>query len=418
VPLIRPFRALHYALDRFPGLDPLVTQPFDRITDAMRREYRARHPRNFVRLIRERDRGGKPGAVRAAATLRRWLRDGTLAREARPALYPYDVTYAGPGRRRCTRTGVFAILGLAGPGVIRPHERTFEGPIRDRLALLRATGVNTEPILLLYRDEDRRVERLAAGAEPLLSTREGGALHVVRRLADPARIRAVQAALRGRPALIADGHHRFATAARFAAEKDARGAAGDAHRFLLVVLCNVVRNAITILPTHRVVRSEAGLDARALLGVLGPDFETVRVTGSRARLLEAVRAEGARGRIAFGLESRSPRGRWVLRHAREEKRPGGLLDVDVLHREVIARHLLRGEERPLENVDFLKDPEAAGAALRRGRWDFAFYLNPTRLNEVEDRAARGVPLPRKSTDFQPKLLSGLLLRELYSPPVS
>lgn len=416
--MIRPFRALHYALDRFPSLDPLVTQPFDRITDAMRDQYRARHPRNFVRLIRERARAGRSGAARAGATFRRWLRDGTLAREPSPAFHPYDVTYAAPDGRRVTRTGFFALLGICGRGVVRPHERTFEGPIRDRLALLRAARANTEPILLLYRDDERAVERLAAGAEPLLTAREGRDVHAVRRLAAPAAIRAVQASLRGRPALIADGHHRYATAARFAAAEDARGAAGDAHRFLLVVLCNVVGNAITIVPTHRVVRSETGLDARRLLAALDGRFEATRVAGSRARLLEAVRAEGARGRIAFGLESRTPAGRWALRFARDVKRAGGLLDVDVLHQEVIDRHLLERDERPLENMDFLKDPDAAGAVVKAGRWDFAFFLNPTRLDEVEDRAARGVPMPRKSTDFQPKLLSGLLLRELYSPPVS
>lgn len=159
MPEIRPFRALRYDPDVTGDLTPLVAPPYDVIGPALHQALLARHPRNSVRL-------DLPAVVpnedpddryrRVAHTLTAWRSDGTLLKDPRPSIYVYELTYRVPGTsvERTTR-GFFARLRIEpfGPGSsVLPHERTLSAPKEDRYRLLRATGLNTSPVVGLYED--------------------------------------------------------------------------------------------------------------------------------------------------------------------------------------------------------------------------------------------------------------------------
>lgn len=200
----------------------LAAPPYDQIDDAMRDRFHAQAPYQFVHLTRPADPEGHDICKRAADLHARWLQEGIVERDSRPSLYPYVVELAGGGRR----PGLCALVELAPPSVIRPpQEQTPDEPLADRLALLSAMRVDLEPALIVSEDGGRLDELLAedlAGAPPLVRHRDAdGNVHVLHRIDDPDRI-----ALYGRvlevPAAIADGHHLYKVAQRFAQERGIR----------------------------------------------------------------------------------------------------------------------------------------------------------------------------------------------------
>jgi len=156
VPVVRPFRALRYAVGAV-DLAAVVAPPYDVIGPALQADLVARDPHNVVRLDFPADDPGDPPDERyrrAARTLAEWRSEGTLHADRRLALYAYEQTYDAPGSGDVrTQRGFFGRLRLEpyGPGV-RAHERTMPGPREDRYRLLRATGVNTSPVVCLYED--------------------------------------------------------------------------------------------------------------------------------------------------------------------------------------------------------------------------------------------------------------------------
>src|SRR6202035_5204978 len=180
--------------------------PYDQIDDAARARFRAPPPPQSVHLTRPVPADGLDMYRHPAALHSRWLASGVTARDPRPPLYPYVIELAGGGRR----LGVCGLVGLDDPRIIRPHEQTLDKPLADRLALLRATRVDLEPILLLSEDGGRLDALLGedlAGAKALADHRHAdGNHHRLYRVEDPAHIADYKRLLDGHPSAIADGH--------------------------------------------------------------------------------------------------------------------------------------------------------------------------------------------------------------------
>src|SRR4051794_10267960 len=275
VPTIRPFRALRYSPEVVSDLGSVTAPPYDVIGPEEHRRLLARDPRNVVRLDLPQ---GEPGDAdpderyrRAARLLRAWRADGTLRRDPRPALYPYEQTFRLPGQAggdAMVRRGIFARLLLEpfGPGSgVRPHERTLTAPKEDRYRLLRATAVNTSPVVGMYADPSGDVPRglaeVATTTTPAIDVRDDD--DVRHRLwmvpIDAAVDGGVEASLVGRmgagPITIADGHHRYETALRYRDEQR-RGIAPTGSLEppgwdeILVLLLEPVAGPIAVLPTH------------------------------------------------------------------------------------------------------------------------------------------------------------------------
>ena len=437
MPQIRPFRALRFAPDAVGDPALVVAPPYDVLTLADRSRLVARHPKNVVRLDAPAE---EPGDAeddryrRAARTLAAWRSDGTLHKDPRPSIYVYEQTYRVPGTEiERTQRGFFARLRLEalvpGSGVL-PHERTLAAPREDRYRLLRATGVNTSPVIGLYSDPGGRaasiLATLAVGPAAVDALDDDSVRHrlwVVEADGPAAASVAELVATAGAdPVTIADGHHRYETALRYRDERRmSRSCEEDpAFDYLLMLFLETTAEPLTVLPTHRLV---AGLGAAGIATLRAglDDLFTVAAASRDELAAFGGRADGRGGEGRFGLWTRD--GGWLLtarRAAFEPLLPAGgpavrRLDVVLLG---AALERLAGID-PAQvaaggRVSFTKSAAEALDAVdaARDEIDAAFLLDPTPVASIAAVAADGDVMPQKSTYFFPKALTGLVINPL------
>jgi uncharacterized protein (DUF1015 family) len=434
VPQIRPFRGLRYAAEAVGDLDAVVAPPYDVLSVAERARLIARHERNVVRLDAPADEVGDAEDDRyrrAARTLAAWRSDGTFHKDPRPAIYVNEQAYRVPGTDvDRTQRGFFGRLRLEplepGSGVL-PHERTLSAAREDRYRLVRATGVNTSPVIGLYDDASGRASAilatLAAGTADIDVRDDDGVRHrlwvVEADGAHAAEVAELIAVASAGPVTIADGHHRYETALRYRDERRmSRSCEEDpAFDYLLMLFLETTAEPLTVLPTHRIVRGleEAGVEA--LWDGLDELF-AVR-SADPAALGEAFgpgTGEGGAGR--FGLWTR---GRGAILTARRSAfaplLPGGGpafrgLDVVLLGAALerlagIAPDAVATSGR----LAFTKSVDEAIDAVnaRADGADAAFLLDLTPVAAISAVAREGEVMPQKSTYFYPKALTGLVI---------
>ncbi len=410
--VLRPFRALRYDVEP-EALAALTSPPYDVIDDRERADLLAADAKNVVRLILPED--GSDGTSRyqvAARQLSAWRSDGTLARDAEPALYVYEEAAGGHAQR-----GLVGAVGLARPDaeIVLPHEDTMAGPVSDRLALSEATQANLEPIFLVY-EGGGAASALVATAdqrEPLIDTiTADGIRHRLWAITDPVELESIAADLLARRATIADGHHRYANYLQYQAQRRAEGL-GDgpgtsASPSSSTPPCSAPRCTPSIGSSRRCRRQRRPKRQAAAF----------RVTPTSARgdeLLEALAKAGAQG-PAFALaDSKSA---WILTEPNEaaialampEERSAAwrALDVSLAHYLLVRQ--LWGLADTVDVVGFRHD--LASAIEGAGSNGTALLLNPTPVEAVAAVAAAGDRMPRKSTLFTPKPRTGLLIRLL------
>ena len=429
MPEIRPFRALRYRSDQVGDLADVISPPYDVISPEEQHALLARHPANVVRLdLPAEDAGDEPDERyrRAARTLASWRSDGTLHKDPRPSIYVYEQTYRVPGSgEERSQRGFFARLRLeaygAGSGVL-PHERTFPEPREDRYRLLRATGVNTSPVVVMYADRSgvaaaTLASKSAAAPEVDIAGSDGvrHRMWVVPDAGDGVVAGLVSAAAAG-PITIADGHHRYETALRYRDERRmTRSCEEDpAFDYVLVLLLDMTSERLTVLPTHRLVR---GLndDGVARLRAALPELFEVRDGVSAddlVRSFEGALGRGGQGRIGLWTRDGS-----AILHARrlalEPTLPAGgeavrRLDVNLLG--AALEHLVGRPGVSLdERLAFEKSAADAIARVDAREADAALLLEPTPVEAVVEVAAAGDVMPQKSTYFYPKAASGLVI---------
>ncbi len=391
----------------------LAAPPYDQIGDEAAAEMHARDPHHFTWLSKPVP-GGTGDRYREAARLHSaWLEEGVLAREAGPALYPYAIDLPDGGRR----LGLTAVVGLERPetGVIRPHEETLAKPLADRLALLRAMAVDLEPVLLLSEDDgalDRLLAEDLAGAEPVAShTDAAGDRHRLYRLSDRERIERYRACLAAGPAAIADGHHRYKVALRYAEEEGLLdGAAGGgpppAAATKLAVITSLASPALEIQPIHRAFAEDPGVERAAALAAAREP-----ATAAGGRELAARVAAARQPAIGVRLAGREPEV-WRLdpaAPAASALSPGARrLPVALLHR-VLFPGLAAGDESASGGaVRYPSDPEVLWRMVETGEAAVGIWLPPMDPADFAAAIAGGEMLPPKSTRFLPKVVSGLV----------
>ncbi len=425
---VLPFRAWRYDPARVSALSKVITQPYDKIGPALQDEYYAASPYNICRVILGRKAAGDDADrnvyTRAAQSLGAWMKEGVLRQDAEPALYPYFQSYTTPDGRKLTRKAFIGagVLEPFGKGVMA-HERTLAGPKADRLNLLRALGASCELIFMLYDDPEGMVNRLldeAAAGEPREATDEDGNAHRLWAMDDPDRIRAIQARMAATTLLIADGHHRYETALNYQKEQKEKGVSchgPETYDAVPMAFVALQDPGLTILPTHRAVHSVKGFDPARLLARLAADFEVTELKTSGGAACAA-----ATGRWTFALALQDGRTfRLKLKHgAPEAVIPGDRsadwkrCDVAVLHSLILEKHLGIGA-RELEqesNLHYFRSPGDAFDTLRNGHAQAVFFVPPTPIGDMRRTSALGERMPQKSTDFYPKLLSGLVIHKI------
>ena len=407
-----PFRALRFATS---DPAPLLSPPYDVIDEDERRELEASDPHNVVRLILPRDLGGQPrsGYGAAASLLAAWRSSGVLVPDGTPALYVYEME-EGHARTR----GLVGAVGLTPPeaGVVLPHENTMAGPVADRLALTEATQANLEPIYLVYSGGGAATQAVAAvaGDPPLASAVVDGVTHRIWALTDPATLRAIAADLLPRRAVIADGHHRYATYLRHQADRHAAGAGPGPWDRGLALLVDASTYGPQVHAIHRYVPG-LSLDDAVSRAAAGFSVQDVPPSSALAALAAADKA------AAFVVTDGD---RWVLLTdpspdlvastlPAERSAAWRALDVTIAHRVLIDR--LWQLQDTEDVVGFEHDvPAAVAAAQRTG--GVALLLNPTPVEAVAAVAEAGERMPRKSTLFTPKPRTGLLIRAYEDEP--
>jgi len=400
---LKPFQPYRYTSK---AGDPakLLTQPYDKINQAMQAKYLAASPYNLVRVILgERQSSDNPSDnvyTRAAKHLDEWIRDGILAQDPKPGFYAYFQDFAVPDtNERATRMGFIGLGKIEdySAGVVYRHEQTLSGPKKDRLELLRHTHGHYGQIFMLYPDREGSVDQVlaqaSAGAPELDVLDEYGARHRLWPITDEATTQQMQSLMNDKKLLIADGHHRYETALAYRNENP------DA-QYVMMTFVNMYSPGLKILATHRVLRNVEGFQAPALLA-------KARTKGWSVR--EGMPERGApTGVVRIGLVAASRA--YVLERARRD----GELDVPVLHTEVLGGLLGISEEsvRDERYITYVRGADAAVAEVREKGAQAAFLLEPTPIEEMARIAFAGGVMPQKSTDFYPKLLSGVTIYKL------
>jgi len=433
MPEIIPFKALRYDPDQV-KLEDVLTQPYDKITPEMQSKYYERSAHNLVRIILgkagETDTDAFNVYTRAAEYLHDWRSSGILKQDPEPGIYAYSQTFTVPGTRELAeRRGLIALGRLHdyADGVVFRHEQTLAKPRADRLNLLRATRAHFGQIFMLYSDPQDEIEALLkkkAEEDPDTSLLdEYETLHRVWRIHDPALIQAVQQRMRDKKLLIADGHHRYETALAYRNERRAESGSSNPdapYEFVMMTLIPMESRGLVILPTHRIVHGLPTFDRERMLEAAGQFFDIDRID-LRTESRSATTLLGQAGENGTAFVAVTRQGPYLMR-AKKNAVQDALgqvpslqreLDVVQLHRIMLERVLGISEEavRNQENVRYERDAFEAISWVRQGA-NVAFLMNPAKIDQVRDIAFGGEVLPQKSTDFYPKLLSGLAIYAL------
>jgi uncharacterized protein (DUF1015 family) len=438
---ISPFPAYRYNLQRV-QLSDVITQPYDKITPHMQDRYAEASPYNLITIekgrLRPNDSSLENVYTRAEQALTNWIHNGILVRDAAPGIYVYFQRYVIPGTtEQLTRKGFIALGHIEdySAGIIFRHEQTLAAPKADRLALLRQTRMQTGQLFMLYTDPTHRVDVLldavARSNPPVEAQDEYGTLHSLWPVFDQEWIGNVVREMAAQKLVIADGHHRYETARAYRDECRARSGRQDpdapAEKAMMTFI-NTRSEGLTILPTHRVVGNLAGFDPVHFRQKMADTFnqqaysfgsDTARaVTYSKFR-----RELAARNREAHVIGMYTS-GVFHLLSLRHDVDLAALLpdvpptqrqlDVVLLHRLMLQGGLgiTAAAVESEHNITYEREMDAAIAAVDQGSAQVCFLLNPVDIEQVMQIALAGEVLPQKSTDFYPKLLSGLTLYRL------
>ncbi|HUA92323.1 MAG TPA: DUF1015 domain-containing protein [Terracidiphilus sp.] len=435
---IYPFRAWRYNPSTV-RLDDVVTQPYDKISPAMQQAYYQRSPYNLVRIILGLPElfdaeQGENVYTRAARDFRAWREQGVLVQEKEPCVFAYAQRFTVPGTDIVKERRGFISLGKLheyAEQVVFRHEQTLTGPKADRLNLLKATRAHYGQVFMLYSDPARAVESILynGGAADAEVTDEYGVQHRLWRISDPATINLLATAMADKKLIIADGHHRYETALQYAKSHAGNGTARAEHSVtqlpqppypeaaVMMTFVNMDSDGLVILPTHRVVHSLQGFDVAAFAKAAEQFFAVSALpAGDAERCLQTLKNETGPAFVAVipngALLLRSkPESTAALAGVPERQRQ---LDLTHLHALVLDRLLGLDAEKVSQqtNIRYLRDAGEAVEQVRRGEADIAFLTNPVTMEQLKEVAFAGEVMPQKSTDFYPKLLSGLTIYAL------
>lgn len=424
---VRPFAALRFDGQR---IGDRIAPPYDVLDDAGRAALLAQSPHNIVRIdlpfMPPKALGPEEVYRDAAATLRQWVEQGVLKRDAGPALYPYTQSYTHDGQRY-DRRGVMALVRLSefGQGHVVPHEKTYAGPIEDRLQLMRHTQTQLSPIFGLFSDPGATLtDRIHAAAGQAVAQGEiGGVTHTLHRLDDPELVAGICGTLSDRPVYIADGHHRYTTALHLRRELTERhgGELPEAHpaNWCLFALVAMQDPGLLILPTHRLIGQLrqfsfaaladrlAGQAALAPVELSPADYLRKRLPGAPDHTFGVY--DGATGQLMELRLTRDDVLRATHAGASEAWRK---LDVAILQHwlidQVIAPAFADGEV----SRGYTADPDAITQMVKPGGYQVGLLLKSTPLSALEALGRSDELMPQKSTYFYPKLATGMTIAEL------
>jgi uncharacterized protein (DUF1015 family) len=437
---IYPFRAWRYNPSAV-RLEDVVTQPYDKISPAMQEGYYQRSPYNLVRIILGLPElfdaeGGENVYSRAARDFKAWREQGILVQEKDPCIFAYSQRFRVPGSDEVKERRGFIAIGKLhdyADQVVFRHEQTLSKPKSDRLNLLKSTRAHFGQIFMLYSDPAGTVQKLlydGAGPADAQVTDEYGVLHRVWRVSDPSVIRMLASTMADKKLIIADGHHRYETALNYSKEHAPANLARTEHSAselphppypeaaVMMTFVNMDSDGLVILPTHRAVHGLTAFDPAAFTKAAEQFFTVERLPDAPApNYIETLREQKGTAFVAvcrtgtFLLRSKPDAVAGLISSLPENQRQ---LDLTHLHTVILDKLLGLDAEKVREqtNIRYLRDAGEAVDQVKRGEADIAFLTNPVTMEQLREVAFAGSVMPQKSTDFYPKLLSGLTIYAL------
>ncbi|HYL61432.1 MAG TPA: DUF1015 domain-containing protein [Candidatus Methylomirabilis sp.] len=444
---VHPFQAFRYDAQRAP-FERVLVQPYDKISPAMQDRYYSSDPHNLIAVEKGRsfpnDSPQDNVYTRAASALESWIREQIVVQDPLPAFYAYSQEYTVPGTDALrTRRGFIGAGRLEeySAGVIFRHEHTLSGPKADRLELLRHTHTHTGQLFMLYSDPQHHIDSILKESEssaPATEMRdEYGVVHRLWIIVDPRHVAAITEAMRGQTLVIADGHHRYETALNYRNERHLTAGglhpsapyAAAPYDFAMMTFVNSCSEGLTILPTHRLAANLLDFSWSEARRYLEPWFEAKAFSFKN----DQQKTEARKKFVAYLCQSRAQRGIGIYPAAEPAERAYYVLtlraganlsqmlhNVSPLQRELDVVLLHDGILEPAfgithqavaaeRNLTYEREASAALDAVDRGAAQIAFLLNPVDVEQVMRIATAGEVMPQKSTDFYPKLLSGITM---------
>lgn len=440
--IVKPFRGVRYNPTRIEDMKTVVAQPYDRITPELQEQYYDLSPYNIARIIQGKvepsdmptDAAGPNVYTRAKAYYEKWLADGVLFREDEPAFYAYEQIFSVEGTTH-TRLGMIAAVELTDfdEGTILPHERIHSGPKEDRLRLLTTMQANTEQIFILYPDPENMTNALLrtaiADREPnfdVIEIWEKDVRQRVWRITDPATLEAIQAHMAPmRHLIIADGHHRYSTGLTYRdmqRQQHPDAPPNAAFNFVQATLVSMDDPGLVVLPTHREICNFTATPPQTVLERASDHF-TVEQSADLEHTLAAVDAHptghafGFYGGPAVGFHVLTPKSANLADQLinGDHSDAWKSLAVNLLHQVLLAQ-IARVPAAGIEDKTMIRYHRSAQLAVdnvKSGAGNFVFFVSATRMDQIKAVAGHGERMPQKSTDFYPKVISGLSMLPLH-----
>jgi uncharacterized protein (DUF1015 family) len=435
-----PFRGLLYNLAEIKNLQDVVTPPYDVISPEEQDAFYKSHPHNVIRLILGKayptDTETDNWYTRAAADFEKWQAENMLVQDMDPAFYFTEVDYSTHGTNT-TRCGLIALVALEGfdRGIILPHERTFSATKSERLRLMETCHANFSPIFSLYPDPQNRVidhlKQAVADNPPDIDFEDRyGFHHRLWRITDRETIDAVGTDISHKPLYIADGHHRYETGLNYRNKRlagDPDLAEDASCRYVMMCLSSMHDPGLTVLPAHRLIHDVTKEKTDIFLDRAMPFFEMQTFHGTDQREIETAflnqLESNSRNGNAIGVFMKGNDAFYILQlregvmeHLFGDRLPDILkkLDVTVLT-QVILKKMLELDEKDLDNeskISYTSKVSEVIDAVRKCGCALAFIMNPTKIEQVQKVADARLIMPRKSTYFYPKVITGLVLNKI------
>ncbi|RME82653.1 MAG: DUF1015 domain-containing protein, partial [Planctomycetota bacterium] len=422
---VLPFQGYLYNIEKVGDLSKVLSLPYDKIPSQLREKYLERSPYHFVRLIRPEN------YERARQLWRDWRDKDIFIQDRKPSFYVYQQEFTLPSGISKKRTGCVGIVELKefGNGIY-PHEITFPGPKEDRFQLLKATHANLGQIFMIYRDSQQKISPLleeAASTAPFISVymEDLGETHRLWKIQDPAKVQEISRAFQNLPLYIADGHHRYETALSFYQSQLQKAKSPEQVRpygYRMATLVNIQDPGLVILPTHRMIRLLRRLSSQEIKEKLSPYFSFHSVASLQEGEIwleqkqEKIKEDQKRVKLRFilvlpgerlGLEWKDPAklGEFGLSEIFWE------VPVAVLHKIVLESLLEHHSSQRDEGHDigFARSSEEVVEKVEKGVYSLGFLVPSLSIEAFQKVTSHGERLPQKSTDFYPKMLSGMTI---------
>ncbi len=420
---IKPFKAVVFNQQKIKDISKVVCPPYDVISPAKQEYFQQLDPHNFIHILLPQDANDNK-YERAGKLFSDWQKKGILAQDESAAIYFYSQEYNLKGEKK-TRYGFLALLRLGDNNCrVYTHEHTRPAAKEDRLSLLKQVKANLSPILVVFEDKNRLINRIREKYlpkhEPFIDVVDSEKTsHKLWRVTDPEILKLFSAKMSGESIFIADGHHRYEASCNYRAQvlpEPVKPDSEEGVNYLLSYFTNLDPAGLTIMAIHRLVHLPAALDEAEFKKRIEPNFYMEEVKDKNKFFFLLAKAGSQEHVIGMCQDKKF----WLLRLKNvkildklisDKPAEYRLLDVSILNY-LILQNALGLDLEDKEAIQFNNNEEEMLEAVDQDKRQIAFFLNPVKVQQIIKIALAGEKMPAKSTFFYPKVLSGLTINKL------